>query len=200
MHWLAIILPCFIAAETPAQVTDREPAPGIDRGVVAEWKNGALTHGGDQAAPFVDFSVCVMPGTGSSLNVRSGGWELSRTENAFVFKMGAAGARQIVLQTPPLKKMPHSVVVSIKRDPRQALSGLWIDGVEMASVAVAPGQLQWEPSSLKTGTEEVTMIARSRGLRSSSSRNNRQSRGPRRLMGSSASPTVRSSPCSAERK
>lgn len=35
----------------------------------------------------------------------------------------------------------HAVVASIKRDPRQALAGLWVDGVEVVSCSVPPGDV-----------------------------------------------------------
>ena len=38
-------------------------------------------------------------------------------------------------------QLPHSIVISVKRDARQALSGLWVDGAEVASANVLPGPI-----------------------------------------------------------
>jgi hypothetical protein len=38
-------------------------------------------------------------------------------------------------------QLPHSVAISVKRDARQALSGLWVDGAEVASTNVPPGPI-----------------------------------------------------------
>ncbi|HYF38005.1 MAG TPA: hypothetical protein VD994_22070 [Prosthecobacter sp.] len=58
----------------------------------------------------------------------------------------------------PLKGRAATVTLSIKRDPRQALAGLWLDGVEQSSLTVKPGTLSLgsEPgtvgSSILVGT------------------------------------------------
>lgn len=43
---------------------------------------------------------------------------------------------------------PTTVVLNLRRDPRQALSGLWIDGIEQASANLKPGKLALAALSL----------------------------------------------------
>jgi hypothetical protein len=43
---------------------------------------------------------------------------------------------------------PTTVVLNLRRDPRQALSGLWIDGIEQASANLKPGKLSLAAVSL----------------------------------------------------
>jgi hypothetical protein len=160
MRWLRSIFPCFVASSCLAQVTNHEPAHDLDHGIVAEWKNGAQVQGGDKTISLGDFSLCVKPGAAAPLAARASNWELSRDGSAVVFKIHATDGRQIVLQTPPLRSTPHSVVVSIKRDARQALSGLWIDGVETASVVVAPGEMKMEPSAMKISASQLRIYDR----------------------------------------
>ncbi len=160
MRCLDFILPCLLAAEAYSQVTHSAPSPGLDQGVVAAWKGGAFTRGGERAVPLGDFSICVQSGADSLFDMQADGFELHRADKTVVFKMATPADRQIVLRTPPLQSAPRSIVVSIRRDPRQALAGLWIDGVEMASVAVAPGEIKWEPSATKIHANEVRLYDR----------------------------------------
>lgn len=54
-----------------------------------------------------------------------------------------------------------TVVVSVKRDPRQAVSGIWINGVEVASAAVPPGALHFlapVPRQDEGGSEKGTVV------------------------------------------
>lgn len=41
-----------------------------------------------------------------------------------------------------------TVAVSIRRNPRQALAGLWINGVEHASASIPPGEVEFDPRRL----------------------------------------------------
>lgn len=68
-------------------------------------------------------------------------WELFITETgAARFDLpgaDAAGAR--TLNGPSMDRgRSHHIAVNVKRDPRQPLSGLWVDGVEVASTTVPP--------------------------------------------------------------
>lgn len=52
---------------------------------------------------------------------------------------------------------PRAVVLSVKRDQRQALTGLWVDGVEIVSCSVPPGAIDtkdWKAAS------EVVLFSR----------------------------------------
>lgn len=52
---------------------------------------------------------------------------------------GSANDRLLKIERAINQSGRHSIALVIKRDARQALSGLWIDGVECASFPVAPG-------------------------------------------------------------
>ncbi|MBX7206669.1 MAG: hypothetical protein K1X78_00040 [Verrucomicrobiaceae bacterium] len=147
----AIVLLCVVVASVRAQVPLRDAPPAdLDAGFVAGWQNGEPVPGSKKAGASADFSVCVRTDGRSTFDVRAADWSLSLADQAIVFKMTLGDGRAVEMQTPRLKSPPRSVVASIRRDARQALSGLWIDGVEMASVAVAPGQTKWDSSALKT--------------------------------------------------
>lgn len=62
------------------------------------------------------------------------------------------------LQTPPGTVRPDAegalrLVVSVRRDPRQALSGIWINGVELVSAAIPPGAVSFDPAQLQRASE-----------------------------------------------
>ncbi len=56
------------------------------------------------------------------------------------------------LVSPPLDRElsdgPFNVVVSVRRDPRQALAGLHVNGVEQVSKAIPPGKVMFDPTAL----------------------------------------------------
>lgn len=160
MRWIIFSCALFSCMGALAQVTNEKPGPGLDAGIVAEWKDGAWIPGGDGAISLGDFSLCLKPDAAASLAAQAPGWELSRHDSAVVFKMEAANGRQVVMQTPPLHSAPRSVVVSVRRDPRQALSGLWIDGVEMASAAIAPGGMKFDRTTAKTSASSLRVYNR----------------------------------------
>lgn len=86
-----------------------------------------------------DFSVAVqvpanapvstwLEGAGLRLALENGGTISFRHQKAEMTSVLPAGK-------------PCAVVLSVKRDPRQALTGLWVDGVEVVSCSVPPGAL-----------------------------------------------------------
>lgn len=48
-----------------------------------------------------------------------------------------------------------SIAINVKRDARQALSGLWIDGIEQASALMPPGKIKLVGNVLHVGTSAV---------------------------------------------
>lgn len=68
-------------------------------------------------------------------------WSLLVTETGGArFELSGANASGTrTLNSSPMDRgRAHHIAVSVKRDPRQPLSGLWIDGVEVASTTVPP--------------------------------------------------------------
>ena len=63
-----------------------------------------------------------------------------------------SGTEPAVELRAPLPDGAQSVVVSVRRDPRQASSGLWVDGVERMAVVVPPGELVIRPADIVTGS------------------------------------------------
>ncbi|MDZ4286862.1 MAG: hypothetical protein U0984_02830 [Prosthecobacter sp.] len=57
-----------------------------------------------------------------------------------------------VQASPPLAGRKVPVTLSVKRDPRQALAGLWVDGVEQTSVAVRPGTFRMKAPPVAFGS------------------------------------------------
>jgi hypothetical protein len=71
-----------------------------------------------------------------------------------------------IMEAPVDTKQPHTVALVVKRDQRQALSGLWLDGVEVRSASVPPGSVKLDsaPAALTLYSRPLTrpeVIARS---------------------------------------
>lgn len=160
MRHVALLCLAIQSAAALAQVTTRDAAPGLDQGVIAAWKDGARISLDNATSALGDFSITSIPESHLRFEIRTADWALTREGDTIVFKMTTTGGKQVVMETPPLAISPHSIVVSIKRDARQALSGLWIDGVEMASVAVAPGSLKWDATNMKPNARMVRIYDR----------------------------------------
>ncbi|MBL9118014.1 MAG: hypothetical protein JNJ83_23600 [Verrucomicrobiaceae bacterium] len=96
-----------------------------------------LAHGLVKApATLKDFSLVVEVTKQSpqSAEIQSDGFKLSFSGSSV--RVEVAGS---LMEAPLAAESDHVLTVVIKRDPRQALSGLWIDGVEVRSTSVPPG-------------------------------------------------------------
>ncbi len=152
-------------ASVNAQVEHGPASPGIGVGIIArhdaavDFKDGvevATIDGKDREVQ--DFSVCFLLKLGD-LPQEDHPIEflvLEQPNNRLVFTVGSGGRLGCrhketqwfgQLKMPAVNRSMH-VGLSVKRDPRQSLAGLWIDGVEQSSFVVAPGNLQIKSPAL----------------------------------------------------
>lgn len=91
--------------------------------------------------------------------LRGPGWALTLVAGKDVrLEIEPPSGKPLVLTVPLLEKRPstperHHIAFSVRRDARQALTGLWVDGVERASAALAPGSLPLGADSVTAGHE-----------------------------------------------
>jgi hypothetical protein len=146
VNWLRAIFFCVVAAagsQAWGQIHS-EATPDLEAGVV--WSLGKT---GSEVG-VKDFTVALLlDGAGEGTLVgEPGKWGVTRAGERVRFEMIREGTA-VELET--VLGGARTVVVSVKRDPRQALSGLWVDGVERMSVAVAPGELRVNPTAIVVG-------------------------------------------------
>ena len=151
---------------TPAQIREEKPTPGIDEGMILHQPDRLphsdlmisrheLSGSENSDVGSHDFTVCFwVPARDGSLAIgslekRAGGkgWSLL-TGDGVTLRLDAPGTGSgITMKTPfvtskgALGKAAdnfHHVAVVIRREARQPLSGIWVDGAERTSVAVPP--------------------------------------------------------------
>lgn len=87
------------------------------------------------------------------------GWALTLVAGKDArLEIESPSGKPLVLTVPLLENRPstpehHHIAFSVRRDARQALTGLWVDGVERASAALAPGSLPLGADSVTAGHE-----------------------------------------------
>lgn len=161
-----LALSCLVLLGLPRAIAQLEPmeasAPRLDRGVILRSQTGVgfpgaapiAARGERLDAPFdvTDFSVSVrfnVRGAGTiasrgAMDAPSGkrGWSIElNSDGSVTFEIPS---QTVKLQTAPgawTAGQPHAISVVVRRDPRQPLSGIWIDGVELASSIIKPGSL-----------------------------------------------------------
>ncbi len=157
----SLILLACLTASLPAQ-EKLEPSASIGKGVLASW-NGTrdLAEGGELPLPMPasvalsDFALSFILelDAGKTGDISIPFLSLTDPDSREVLTVQAAPSGRIIArlgqarldaQPPQLGPVgkPHHIVISIRRDTSQALSSLWIDGVERSSVVIAPGQVQ----------------------------------------------------------
>jgi len=88
-------------------------------------------------------------------------WSLDFVDNKDVrFRLRAPSGSPLELRVPVLKNLPsepelHHIALSVKRDPRQSLTGLWIDGVEVITGVLPPGPITMKKGSVIAGDEKL---------------------------------------------
>lgn len=123
-----------------------EPAPDLEAGLV--WSGGQ--PGPEVRATHFSLALALeSPGQGLLLG-EPGRWELRRSGTEAILTL--SGTEPAVELRAPLPDGAQSVVVSVRCDPRQASSGLWVDGVERMAVVVPPGELIIRPADIVTGS------------------------------------------------
>ena len=58
----------------------------------------------------------------------------------------------------PSKPELHHIALSVKRDARQSLTGLWVDGVEMITGVLPPGPIMMKKGSVVAGDEKLSGV------------------------------------------
>ena len=137
---------------------------------LAVWQGGVAAQQPTAPVMLGDFSVAValaskLGGTERELAAQSSAWALRQLEDgAIAFEARLPNGKTVELRTPPQKQPPRAIVASIKRDPRQALAGLWLDGIELASQNVPAGELRFEAAAVKLDSAVATLALHQRAL------------------------------------
>jgi hypothetical protein len=93
--------------------------------------------------------------------LRGSGWSLTITGKTEVrLEIESPAGAPLVLTAPLLANRPsvpkqHHLAFSVRRDPRQALTGLWVDGVEHAAGLLPPGRLELPADGLVAGDDSL---------------------------------------------
>lgn len=93
--------------------------------------------------------------------LRGEAWSLDLVGNKDLrFRIRTPSGAPLELTAPLLANLPskpelHHIAVSVKRDPRQSLTGLWIDGVEVITGVLPPGPITMKKSSVFAGDEKL---------------------------------------------
>lgn len=91
--------------------------------------------------------------------LRGPGWALTLVAGKDArLEIESPSGKPLVLTVPLLENRPstperYHIAFSVRRDARQALTSLWVDGVERASAALAPGSLPLPADSVTAGHE-----------------------------------------------
>ena len=166
---LPSVLALFIGCSAGlAQIHEEKPMPGLEEGILVHFEKdgkGAIPAAGN-AIGTGDFSVAchlalpqgpqLFEGT---IGIATGSEEVARHDHkgaAWKLLLGSdgalsfvawpeAGAETLKIDTPKgavIWGRSHDIVVSVHRDARQPLSGIWVDGIEIASGTFAPVDLR----------------------------------------------------------
>ena len=162
-----------IGVSAPAQ-TERSgtPHPDDDSGLIirhdelVDLKNTTELRTLDKSAHTLgDFSVCFalrlekLPGGDHPIGIAL----LESEEEVLQFDVTPNGGVVCRYQESRWFGRPEAfapgqtvhVALSVKRDPRQALAGLWIEGIEQQTFVVRPGTMKLEPSALSCGAPQL---------------------------------------------
>ena len=160
MHWKIIGAACLLPLALWSQVESHPASPGITEGLIAHWEalpaEGARAPVPGGAVRLENFSL--------ALAARFDKPEASATEPAVMRIADAAGKTVLKCAITPRAMsvwiggagverradLPADaaasgwahLVLSVRRDPRQALAGLWANGLEVFSWAEPPGALE----------------------------------------------------------
>jgi len=171
---LLILLPALLQAQVARTV-----AVDLEAGIIARLDTTNKTHDdGDVIKSHArvlemadvqvqDFSVSFLmfsdgPHLTEAVNLMRGeSWTLTLEKQATVaFQIKTPNGTALELSAPLLKNLPstpelHHLALSVKRDARQALTGLWVDGVEIITAALPPGPITMKKGSVIAGDEKL---------------------------------------------
>ena len=160
MQWKLIGAACLIPASLWSQVETHPTDPGLGAGLLARWEalpaEGARKLVPAGAARLDNFALAVIArfdqprsaaGEPAVLRIADSAGkamlEWTITPRATSARIGSGGAERRVDLPPDAAASGWAhLVLSVQRDPRQALTGLWVNGLEMFSWAEAPGALE----------------------------------------------------------
>lgn len=172
------------AALTQAQIHEEKPAPGLDKGVLMHLEKSSNHNKIDAAGKTIgagDFSVVCrlalpaeIPALPAAVGILTGsdevashdrktGWKLfvGPDHSLSLFAQTKEGSSSVKIDTLKDAVRPgkdHDIVISVHRDARQPLSGIWVDGIELASGTFAPLDLR---ASLPGGDWDLSGWAKS---------------------------------------
>lgn len=180
MQWKLIGAACLIPSALWSQVETHPASPGLGAGLLARWESlpaeGARQPVPAGAARLENFALAVVarfgnppPAAAEPAMLRiadSSGkavLEWTITQSTTSVRIGGGAERRVNLPPEVAASGWAHLVLSVQRDPRQALTGLWANGLEIFSWAEAPGALQiGEAASLMTTRGAAGSIADAR--------------------------------------
>ncbi len=171
----SVLVPFIGCSMGLAQIHEETQMPGLEEGILVHFEKdvkrtfrpeaGSAIGTGDfsvacqltlpQGPPFIDGTIGIVNGSENVASHDSQGaaWRLLLgSDGALSFvAWPKSGAETMKIDTPKgavIWGRAHDIVVSVHRDARQPLSGIWVDGIEIASGTCAPVDLR---SSLPGG-------------------------------------------------
>ncbi len=178
MFFRFLLLTLFLPALLHSQVA-RTVAVDLESGVIARLDTTLKNHDdGDVIQSFArvlempeiqvqDFSASFLLMVDSSQFaeevslLRAEAWSLDLMgKKELHFRIRAPSGAPLELTAPLLANLPskpemHHIAVSVKRDARQSLTGLWVDGVEIITGVLPTGQITMKKGSAVAGDEKL---------------------------------------------
>ena len=168
-----IVLSVLACSVAHAQIREEKPGPGLEEGVLLDVSGGTLASTRMLKEPVgdKDFSI-VLDVTTQNLTdavlYTDGDWGIGwglqlKADGAVEF----SGRATTSIKTPPRVVKSNAracIVASIRRNARQPESGIWVNGIESASGAVAPiaagGIFAWQCESGKVASINIRVYNR----------------------------------------
>jgi hypothetical protein len=162
------VLVLIMGARGQAQIHEQAPPPGLDKGIMLTAD--ASTLGSAKVAGDVgteDFSIVLNAGIGvleDAVLFRNEGWLLQlRHDGSLSFSATeSAGAQPTSVTTRP-GALPAqalaNIVVSVKRDARQPYTGIWVNGIEVASGVMPPVRCSAANSPVQCDADKLKSLS-----------------------------------------
>lgn len=180
---LASLLACSAAI---AQIREEKPGPGLDEGILAHFDRDGKHNVRPAAGQMIgtgDFSIVCHLVPPRNFPVCSSRFPIAEgldgvpsqvlTGPRWLLLVGPDGALTFTARTKPgadaittpkavvQASIAHEIIISVHRDARQPLSGIWVDGVEVASGIVPPIDLKATlPTDTFGNTKSLTVYNR----------------------------------------
>jgi hypothetical protein len=142
--WLKLMLVSVLAVPGAWGQIHSEAAPDLEAGVV--WRVGET--GAEAAVQHFTVALALEAAGDGRLLGEPGKWEVRQAAGMVTFELQGDPKAELTAALGAAR----TVVISVKRDPRQPVSGIWVDGVERMAMAVPPGTLKLNPAAIQVGT------------------------------------------------